>query len=160
MGFAKSKISVIKEKLRGLKTVEAKTLNYEYIECPEYKTNNTPPLLNENWKKAPENYTFGGVDTHFWLHLTIPKIEKREGQEPRLCVRTGKEGQWDARNPQFIVLALTNFSKKSVYGRQIWKTGQMTIALWRWEYKNFNISNVIVTDKLHKISSGEILNIE
>lgn len=105
MGFAKSKVSVIKEKLRGLKTVETKTLNYEYIECPEYKTNNTPPLLNENWKKAPENYTFGGVDTHFWLHLTIPKIEKREGQEPRLCVRTGKEGQWDARNPQFIVYA-------------------------------------------------------
>ena len=40
MGFAKSKVNVIKEKLKVLKTVESKRLDYEYIECPEYKKNN------------------------------------------------------------------------------------------------------------------------
>lgn len=105
MGFAKSKVKVIKEKLKAFKTVEAKILDYEYIECPEYKKNNLPPSISETWKKALENYTFGGVDTHYWLHIKLPKIESRAGQEARLCVRTGREGQWDARNPQFIVYA-------------------------------------------------------
>lgn len=105
MGFAKSKVNVIKEKLKVLKTVESKRLDYEYIECPEYKKNNILPSLSENWKKAPDNYTFGGVDAHYWLHIKLPEIESRAGQEARLCIRTGREGQWDARNPQFIVYA-------------------------------------------------------
>lgn len=103
MSFIKAKVITMKNKLNSLKTIESKTLDYEYIECPEYKKDNVPPSLTENWKKAPENYTFGGVDTHYWLHIKIPAIGKRDGQEPRLCVRTGREGQWDARNPQFIV---------------------------------------------------------
>lgn len=105
MSFIKAKVQTIKNKLAALRTVESKVLEFEYIECPEYKKNNVPPSLSENWKKPPENDTFGGVDTHFWIHLTIPKIEKREGQEARFCVRTGKEGLWDARTPQFIVYA-------------------------------------------------------
>lgn len=105
MGFQKEKVAVIKEKLRALMTAESKRIDYEYLECPEYKKNNLPPSLSEDWKKAPENDMFGGVDTHYWLHLTIPKLEKREGVEARLAVRTGREGQWDARNPQFIVYA-------------------------------------------------------
>ena len=52
MGFAKSKVSVIKEKLRGVKTVESKPLEYKYIECPEYKTGNIPPLVTQEWKEA------------------------------------------------------------------------------------------------------------
>ena len=103
MSFIKSKVNTIKNKLNSLKVIESKTLDYEYIECPCYKKDNIPPSLSENWKKASENYTFDGVDTHYWIHIKIPAIEKRAGQEPRLCVRTGREGTWDARNPQFIV---------------------------------------------------------
>ena len=105
MSFAKSKVNVIKNKLNALKTVETVTIDYEYIECPEYKKDNVPPVLSEKWMKAPENYMFGGIDTHYWIHFKITSIAKRDGQEARLCVRTGREGQWDARNPQFIVYA-------------------------------------------------------
>ncbi len=103
MRFTKSKVNTIKSKLFALKTLETKTLDYKYTECNEYKRNNTPPPLSQNWKSAPKDYTFGGVDTHYWLYLHIPAISKRDGQEPRLCVRTDREGQWDARNPQFTV---------------------------------------------------------
>ncbi len=105
MSFATSKIRVMCDKLNVLKTVESKTLEYEYIECPGYKMGNMPPALSENWKRYPEHYTFGGEDTHYWIHFKIPAISQREGLEARLCVRTGREGQWDARNPQFIVYA-------------------------------------------------------
>lgn len=68
ISFAASKIKVMKDKLNELKTIESKTLEYEYIECPEYKATNVPPALSENWNKYPEYYTFGGEDTHYWIH--------------------------------------------------------------------------------------------
>ena len=103
MSFAKSKVKVINEKLKSLITVESVTLDYEYIECLEYKEDNCPPALSAGWKKAPEKFLFGGTDTHYWIHIDMPPIQERKGAEARLSVRTGREGQWDARNPQFTV---------------------------------------------------------
>ena len=103
MDFIKEKIRVMTEKLNEIKTVKKESLTYTFIECPEYKTTNTPPAADAGWKEFVPNKLFEGIDDHFWLHLQIPAVEAEEGKELRLSVKTGREDQWDACNPQFTV---------------------------------------------------------
>ena len=103
MRFIDQKIRVIVEKLNGLKIVESTPITYSYVECPEYKKNNTPPAADADWKVADKYQMYSGVDSHYWIHFTIDPVEAQKGREPRLSVKTGREGQWDASNPQIIV---------------------------------------------------------
>ena len=103
MDFIKEKIRVMTEKLKKIKTVKKEAVTYTFIECPEYKTSNTPPASDAGWKEFVPNKLFEGIDTHYWLHLQIPAVEAEDGKELRLSVKTGREGQWDAINPQFTV---------------------------------------------------------
>lgn len=91
------------EKLNVIKTVRKEIVTYTFIECPEYKTTNTPLAPDAGWKEFVPNKLFEGIDTHYWLQLQIPAVEAEEGKELRLSVKTGREGQWDATNPQFTV---------------------------------------------------------
>ena len=103
MDFIKEKIRVMTEKLRDTKLIRKENIEYTFIECPEYKTSNTPPALDAGWHEYLPNKLFEGIDTHYWLHMQIPAVEGSDGEELRLTVKTGREGQWDACNPQFTV---------------------------------------------------------
>ena len=103
MEFITGRIGVISDKLNNLKVIDCKSIEYTYTDCPDYKINNTPPTLDSSWKKASEFERFSGVDTHYWLHMTVDTSEFVEGCEPRLCVSTGLEGRWAAENPQITV---------------------------------------------------------
>lgn len=103
MDFITEKIRVMTEKLSLFRFVKEEKLKYSYIECPEYKVTNIPPLEDSGWKVCAPHTIFEGIDTHYWLHLNLPATEFREGKELRLSVRTGREGKWDATNPQFTV---------------------------------------------------------
>lgn len=43
MDFIKEKIRVMTKKLEVCKSLRKETVDYFYVECPEYKTNNIPP---------------------------------------------------------------------------------------------------------------------
>lgn len=103
MDFIKEKIRVMTGKLNELKQISRTELDFEYVEYPEYKVNNTPPGKDAGWKKFPKGMRFSGVDNHYWVHFTINSLPKIRGREYRLSVKTGREGQWDASNPQGIV---------------------------------------------------------
>jgi len=103
MDFIKEKIRVMAGKLKEFQTVKSESVEYAYIECPEYKTSNKPPKSDADWKPFDPYKLFDGVDQHFWLHMQIPAVEAVEGKELRLCAKTGREGQWDATNPQVTV---------------------------------------------------------
>ncbi len=126
MDFIKEKIRVMTEKLDQLRTVASIPINYEYTPCPEYKTSNTPPAADAGWITAGDKTLFDGADTHYWLHVKVPKnitaeaggrdaarpaedYKENSGEaaaenpELRLSVKTGHEGEWDATNPQFTV---------------------------------------------------------
>ena len=76
---------------------------WRYCEC-DYKHDNVIPDKNsadfrdfapeERWGKKP--------DSHAWFcnHIVVP--EAWRGKDVRFSLITGKEGEWDARNPQFI----------------------------------------------------------
>ena len=58
MDFIKEKIRVMTEKLNEIKTVKKESLTYTFIECPEYKTTNTPPAADAGWKEFVPNKLF------------------------------------------------------------------------------------------------------
>ena len=102
MDFIKEKIRVMATKLNELRFLSSEPIKYKYVECEGYKKGNTPPDASAPWKDADEFQRFSGIDAHTWIHFTISPIEAKDGVEPRLSVKTGREGQWDARNPQII----------------------------------------------------------
>jgi len=102
MQFVKDKIEVLTKKLKSLSEQKLSPVEFEYVYVPEYKKENKPPQ-NADWKKYIPLTMLGGVDQHYWFRFNLPKVEKKDGKELRLYVRTGKEGQWDATNPQGIV---------------------------------------------------------
>lgn len=89
------------DKLNSLRTLSSVPLQMACCDCPEYKTSNIPP--KNGWCPFREGERFSGIDSHFWLHVTVPAVEARQNCELRLSVKTGREGQWDAQNPQFTV---------------------------------------------------------
>lgn len=103
MDFIKEKIRVMTGKLKELQLLDSVEVEYSYIECPEYKETNTPPAEDAGWKPYVPNMIFEGIDNHYWLHAKIKAANHEEGKELRLSVKTGREGQWDATNPQFTV---------------------------------------------------------
>ncbi len=68
----------------------------------EYKKDNTPPALSE-FKPYTNEYIDFPADTHMWFHLEADIPEKSEDEKCYFKMTTGKEGQWDASNPQCSV---------------------------------------------------------
>lgn len=101
MDFIKEKIRVIADKLNSVKTLKKKEIDFLYTDCPEYKITNTPPA--DGWREFKKGDRVSGKDDHKWIHFKIDKIKKINGAEPRLTIKTGREGGWDASNPQFTV---------------------------------------------------------
>lgn len=103
MDFIKEKIRVMTHKLEALKSIEKRVLEYKITDCPQYKKDNTPPPGDAPWRIAGEFERFSGVDNHYWLHMIVETGSPVKNSEPRLCVKTGREGEWDAKNPQVTV---------------------------------------------------------
>lgn len=57
----------------------------------------------ESWDTFNKGDLWGGRDKHFWFKTRIQIPESFEGKTVVYEVTTGREGQWDATNPQFLV---------------------------------------------------------
>lgn len=73
---------------------------FQFAECG-YTQDNFPPEIG--WKNLNEQNYFYGKEKHFWLKtkLKTPSIKLNETLNFNLT--TGKEGGWDANNPQCLV---------------------------------------------------------
>lgn len=118
MDFIKEKIRVMVDKLRSLYTLSSQSLDCTVADCPEYKISNLPPV--DGWRPFREGERFTGIDEHFWLHLTTPAVGKCDGCELRLSVRTGREGQWDAQNPQFTAYVDSDTATQALDVNHTW----------------------------------------
>ncbi len=103
MTFIDEKIRMTCGNLNGCITAEQKSVpNVRFVPCG-YKTSNTPPDDTADWKPYLGEEINAPVDSHFWFTFPLTVPEKKDGFEYRLCAFTGREGQWDASNPQFTV---------------------------------------------------------
>lgn len=99
----KVKISATINRLNELTKTHTESLEYMYSLCDGYKDKTVPDFDKLNWN-APNKYQqFESYDSTFWVKLVIPPKKEESGRELRFSVRTGREGQWDATNPQMIV---------------------------------------------------------
>ena len=103
MDFSREKIRVMVEKLDELRCRMLRPLTFSHIDAPAYKQDNTPPAPDAGWQGPVTELRLEGVDAHCWLHLKLEKAEPAPGKQLRLSVKTGREGQWDAKNPQGLV---------------------------------------------------------
>lgn len=103
MDIINQKIHKMTGTLNAQKTISRRPLEMEYVSVSCYKKDNTPPAPDADWIKLSETSVFSGVDEHYWLHTKFRTEALPEHHEPRLFIRTGREGIDDAKNPQFTV---------------------------------------------------------
>ena len=70
--------------------------------CPSgYKKGNTPPTAG--WLPFSDDAFLSGNDTHFWLRASFRTPAAASYERLMLRTVTGREGLWDATNPQGII---------------------------------------------------------
>lgn len=57
----------------------------------------------ENWKRIRIDNPWNDIDTHRWFCTVLKIPEKLAGKKVVFEVKTGREGQWDATNPQMLI---------------------------------------------------------
>ncbi len=101
--FIKEKIRVGRDEI--LSTCEKKLFDIHpyYIDNCEYKKGYYLPSSDAPWREFPAGTRLCGYDNHYWFKFIIEPQQNIEGYELILNVKTGKEGQWDATNPQCML---------------------------------------------------------
>ena len=67
----------------------------------DYKVGNEPP--KDGWRAYDVNVPLTGYDKHFWLRTTFRTPAVAENEYLILRTVTGREGMWDATNPQGLL---------------------------------------------------------
>ena len=103
MTFIEEKIRITLEKLGALTvTSRAKADDVYFIRCG-YKTSNVPPEDGVGWTRLDGKPVEFERDSHAWLHFALDVPKAADNEKYFLNFTTGKEGQWDAQNPQCTV---------------------------------------------------------
>ena len=102
MTFVGKKIQFTIDHIRNGIDVEVYDFDTYFIPC-EYKQSNTPPSPDAGWQKFEGELPCQDIDKHFWFKLDIDVPAEKPEVEYRLRATCGREGQWDACNPQCTV---------------------------------------------------------
>lgn len=62
-----------------------------------------PGESSEMWQAVPENAIWGGHQEYMTFAATVTIPDEMDGKPVEFSLLTGKEGEWDATNPQFSV---------------------------------------------------------
>ena len=79
----------------------SKVEGVEYCPVDAYKKGNEPPV--EGWKPYDASMQLKGRDAHYWIRVKIKTPTIDDHEQVVLRTVTGKEGKWDATNPQGLV---------------------------------------------------------
>lgn len=100
-------------KIERIKRILSELNNYVHVDkqiIKSYKYENCSygdyELLNEdssNWKVFNTAERWGGRDKHFWFKTQVEIPTQFDGRVVTYNISTGREGQWDALNPQFLI---------------------------------------------------------
>ncbi len=103
MDFIKEKIRVSIENLASFRATHLKNLNIEFFHTDGYKKGVEIPVNFTAWRTLEDLQQLNGVDEHYWLKINIPAVEAHKNKALCFSLRTGRERQWDARNPQGLI---------------------------------------------------------
>jgi alpha-mannosidase len=101
--FQIERISKILEELNELKYREKTVVNEIKMKEGFYKYPNEVDANKSPWITFHKNDRWGGADKYAWFRANIHINETYSGEKVVYQVFTGKEGEWDAKNPQFLI---------------------------------------------------------
>ncbi len=101
MSYDNDKVKITYERLgeHMIKNVMSVT-EMEYQETG-YKKGNEPP--KDGWMPFPLNTRIGGAEKHFWFKAKFKTPKAEENSYFILRCKTGREGEWNGRNPQCLL---------------------------------------------------------
>ncbi len=104
MAFEQERIHVILKKLEEYLYFDKVELDgFVWKDCG-YKSGSEMPAVDDSWQVFHKGDRWGETpDAHRWFYKHIDLPDSMRGKTVDLCVRTGREGEWDAINPQIGV---------------------------------------------------------
>ncbi len=79
-----------------------KILSYKMKEG-NFKGGEAPGLDTTGWESFHPEQRWGGLDKHYWFRTEVKIPDRFENQTVIYELTTGREKDWDATNPQFLV---------------------------------------------------------
>lgn len=103
MFFIEERIRRVLEDLNNYTLKDTRdVLNYKYCER-EGGASRGPLLEHQSWKNFSKTDRWGGRDKYFCFTTEITIPEEFKGKTVVYNIRTGRENDWDAINPQFLI---------------------------------------------------------
>lgn len=103
MIFLEERINRITEELQELIYPKIKLIeSYKVLKSKEH-FKEVGKLITSDWEICKSTELWGGDNEYFWFELEAIIPEEFEGECVAFDLCTGREGEWDAINPQFSV---------------------------------------------------------
>jgi len=103
MYFIKERVGKIVSYLNGYIYQDKKKIETYKFKEGNLKGAEAVNFDDSDWSIFSDTDRWGGKDKNFWFRTEVEIPENYHGKTVVFEVRTGKEGQWDATNPQFLV---------------------------------------------------------
>lgn len=103
MYFTLERIKRIADELSEYTRSERVDISSFKMKEGSFKGGEKTDLDTSQWNSFYYGNRWGGRDKHYWFRTSIVMPKEFEGKTVVFEVRTGREGDWDALNPQFIV---------------------------------------------------------
>ncbi|MDD2972619.1 MAG: alpha-mannosidase [Lachnospiraceae bacterium] len=103
MVFLKERIGKLIEEMRELIYVESTQVkSYKFIQSKE-RFQDVSAIKTDAWASLTNEQLWGGHREYYWFETLITIPDSYQGKCVVYELRTGREEQWDATNPQFSI---------------------------------------------------------
>lgn len=102
MFFIEERIKRIVEELGRYIYPDSEPVNSYKMKQGNFKGGEQPDLDTSTWEPFVPGNRWGGRNLHFWFRTEIQIPDRFDGKTVVYEVKTGREGDWDALNPQFL----------------------------------------------------------
>lgn len=103
MFFTKQKIKRILDELNKYIYSDSEQVISYKVKKGVFSGGEKKDLDVDSWEDFNSGDKWGGRDQHYWFRTNIEIPLRFEGKTVTFEVKTGREGQWDALNPQFLI---------------------------------------------------------
>lgn len=103
MNYLEERIEKLLCIIDGLSRVHVEELNDIYMSKAKSRIQGSLVFEKEKWEKYDKNHWWGGHREYYAFYTEVEIPRHMDGKCVYLEVTTGREGRWDATNPQFLL---------------------------------------------------------
>lgn len=103
MFFEQQRIDRLLKELRGYIYTENETLKTVFMKKGDFLSPSHAEADAQDWIIFNPDDRWGGKDQRYWFKVNVTIPLSFEGKTAVFQIETGREGEWDAVNPQFLI---------------------------------------------------------